>query len=577
MCRLACLQAGDRFAALQPISMGLAGLYGSTAAGAARGLALRMDHGSQYLSDHFTNQIKFWGIQPSYAFVAEPQTNGVAERFGPAPYRTLKEQIIHGRIYRNIAELPDAVRDFVELSAQWIVDGERLPEPRSSSSGVARRDLNQARRVRQTCVQGTGCATMKDDTVVALRQPESFSDDPLTEILRAGARQLLGQAIEAEVAAHIEAHADLTDASGRRRIVRHGHMPEREVQTGIGAVTVRRPRVRDRDPQATGGRIRFTSSILPPYLRRAKSVEALLPWLYLKGISSGDFSEALAALLGPDAPGLTASTIGRLKAVWWDEYEAWQKRDLSARRYVYFWADGVYFSPRMDHDKQCVLVIIGADAMGNKDIVGMVDGYRESAQSWKELLLDLKRRGLETGPELAVGDGALGFWKALREVYGETRVQRCWVHKTANVLNQMPKSLQAKAKGHLHDIWMAETRADAEAAFDFFIAAYGAKYHKAAERLVKDRERLLSFYDFPAEHWKHIRTTNPIESTFATVRLRTVKTKGCLSRKTALAMAFKLILSARRKWRKLDGSNQLAELVEGVPFKDGIKITKHAA
>ena len=309
---------------------------------------------------------------------------------------------------------------------------------------------------------------MKDDTVVALRQPESFSDDPLTEILRAGARQLLGQAIEAEVAAHIEAHTDLTDASGRRRIVRHGHMPEREVQTGIGAVTVKRPRVRDRDPQATGGRIRFTSSILPPYLRRAKSVEALLPWLYLKGISSGDFSEALAALLGPDAPGLTASTIGRLKAVWWDEYEAWQKRDLSARRYVYFWADGVYFSPRMDHDKQCVLVIIGADAMGNKDIVGMVDGYRESAQSWKELLLDLKRRGLETGPELA----------------------------------------------------------DAEAAFDFFIAAYGAKYHKAAERLVKDRERLLSFYDFPAEHWKHIRTTNPIESTFATVRLRTVKTKG---------------------------------------------------
>ena len=418
---------------------------------------------------------------------------------------------------------------------------------------------------------------MKDDTVVALRQPESFSDDPLTEILRAGARQLLGQAIEAEVAAHIEAHADLTDASGRRRIVRHGHMPEREVQTGIGAVTVKRPRVRDRYPQATGGRIRFTSSILPPYLRRAKSVEALLPWLYLKGISSGDFSEALAALLGPDAPGLTASTIGRLKAVWWDEYEAWQKRDLSARRYVYFWADGVYFSPRMDHDKQCVLVIIGADAMGNKDIVGMVDGYRESAQSWKELLLDLKRRGLETGPELAVGDGALGFWKALREVYGETRVQRCWVHKTANVLNQMPKSLQAKAKGHLHDIWMAETRADAEAAFDFFIAAYGAKYHKAAERLVKDRERLLSFYDFPAEHWKHIRTTNPIESTFATVRLRTVKTKGCLSRKTALAMAFKLILSARRKWRKLDGSNQLAELVEGVPFKDGIKTTKHAA
>ncbi|MDK1104411.1 MAG: IS256 family transposase, partial [Actinomycetota bacterium] len=363
----------------------------------------------------------------------------------------------------------------------------------------------------------------------------------------------------------------------RRRVVRHGYLPEREIQTGIGAVRVKAPRVRDRDPRAAGERIRFTSSILPPYLRRAKSIEALLPWLYLKGISTGDFGDALAALLGPDAPGLAASTIGRLKAAWWDEYEAWQRRDLSARRYVYFWADGVYFSPRMDHDKQCILVIIAADALGNKDIVGMVDGYRESAQSWKELLLDLKRRGLETGPELAVGDGALGFWKALREVYGETRVQRCWVHKTANVLNQMPKSLQAKAKGHLHDIWMAETRADAEAAFDFFVRAYGVKYGKATERLVKDRERLLSFYDFPAEHWKHIRTTNPIESTFATVRHRTVKTKGCLSRKTALAMTFKLILSAKQKWRKLDGSNQLAELIEGVPFKDGIKITKYAA
>ena len=368
---------------------------------------------------------------------------------------------------------------------------------------------------------------MKEDIVVALRQPGSFSDDPLTDILRTGARQLLAQAIEAEVDAHITAHADLTDDEGRRRIVRHGHSPEREIQTGIGAVPVRSPRVRDRDPDAPGGRIRFTSSILPPYLRRARSVEELLPWLYLKGISTGDFGEALAALLGPDAPGLAASTIARLKSVWQDEYEVWSKRDLSARRYVYFWADGVYFSPRMDHDKQCVLVIIAADAIGNKDIVGLVDGYRESAQSWRELLLDLKRRGLKTGPDLAVGDGALGFWKALREVYGETREQRCWVHKTANVLNQMPKSLQAKAKGHLQDIWMAETKVNAEAAFDFFIQAYGVKYDKATERLVKDRERLLTFYDFPAEHWKHIRTSNPIESTFATVRQRTVKTKKC--------------------------------------------------
>ncbi len=300
---------------------------------------------------------------------------------------------------------------------------------------------------------------MKDDTVVSLRQPGTFSDDPLTDILRAGARQLLAQAIEAEVEGHIVAHAELTDAQGRRRVVRHGYLPEREIQTGLGAVRVKAPRVRDRDPEAPGGRIGFTSSILPRYLRRSKSMEELLPWLYLKGISSGDFGEALAALLGPDAPGLTASTISRLKALWWDEYEAWQQRDLSARRYVYFWADGVYFSPRMEHDKQCVLVIIGADETGHKNIVGMVDGYRESAQSWKELLLDLKRRGLQAGPELAVGDGALGFWRALREVYGDTRVQRCWVHKTANVLNQMPKSLQARAKGHLHYIWMAETRA----------------------------------------------------------------------------------------------------------------------
>ena len=418
---------------------------------------------------------------------------------------------------------------------------------------------------------------MNEDTVVAFRQPGSFSDDPLTDILRAGARQLLGQAIEVEVEAHIAAHADLTDAKGRRRIVRHGYLPEREIQTVIGAVRVKAPRVRDRDPAKTGGRIGFTSSILPPYLRRSKSIEALLPWLYLKGISSGDFSEALVALLGPDAPGLAASTIGRLKAVWWDEYDAWQRRDLSAKRYVYFWADGIYFSPRLDHDKQCMLVIIAADALGHKDIVGLADGYREGAQSWKELLLDLKRRGLQAGPELAVGDGALGFWRALGEVYGEAREQRCWVHKTGNVLNQMPKSLHPRAKGHLQDIWMAETKADAEQAFDFFIEAYGAKYDKAVERLIKDRERLLCFYNFPAEHWKHIRTTNPIESTFATVRLRTVKTKGCLSRKTALAMAFKLILSAKRKWRKLDGSNQLAELIEGVPFKDGIKLTKHAA
>lgn len=418
---------------------------------------------------------------------------------------------------------------------------------------------------------------MKDDTVVTLQQPGSFSDDPLTDVLRAGARQLLAQAVEAEVESHILAHADLTDGNGRRRVVRHGYLPEREIQTGIGAVEVKAPRVRDRDPEAPGGRIDFTSSILPRYLRRSKSVEELLPWLYLKGLSSGGFGEALAALLGPDAPGLSASTIARLKTLWWEQYVAWQKRDLSAKRYVYFWADGVYFSPRLDHERQCILVIIAADANGHKDIIGLMDGYRESEQSWKELLLDLKRRGLERGPDLAVGDGALGFWKALRQVYGQAREQRCWVHKTANVLNKMPKSLQAKAKGHLHDIWMAETKEEAGKAFDYFLSAYGAKYDKAVRCLEKDRDVLLTFYDFPAEHWKHVRTSNPIESTFATVRLRTVKTRGCLSRKTALAMVFKLILSAKAKWRKLDGSSQLAELIKGVEFKDGIKQIKHAA
>ena len=419
---------------------------------------------------------------------------------------------------------------------------------------------------------------MHEDTVVSFSHPDRISiADPLTEVLRTGARRLLAEAVEAEVSAFIASHADVVDEAGRRRVVRHGYLPEREVQTGIGTVAVRRPRVRDRQPEAEGGRIRFTSAILPPYLRRAKSVEELLPWLYLKGISTGDFGEALAALLGPDAPGLSSTTISRLKAAWADDYERWMRRDLSAKRYVYFWADGVYFQPRLDHAKPCLLVIIGADEIGNKDVVGLSDGYRESEQSWLELLLDLKRRGLEVPPELAVGDGALGFWKALRQVHGQTREQRCWVHKTANVLNKLPKSLQGKAKGHLQDIWMAETKADAEDAFDFFVRAYAAKYDKAVECLNKDRDRLLTFYDFPAEHWKHVRSTNPIESTFATVRLRTTKTKGCLSRKTALAMVFKLLLSARRKWRKLDGSDHLAEVIQGVTFKDGIKQIQNAA
>jgi transposase-like protein len=399
----------------------------------------------------------------------------------------------------------------------------------------------------------------------------------LTAVLRAGARRLLAQAVEMEATAFIEAHSHLSDGAGRRRVVRHGHLPEREIQTGIGAVKVRCPRVRDRGSVSGDGKIRFTSAILPRYLRRSKSIEELLPWLYLKGLSTGDFGEALAALLGPEAPGLSASTIARLKEVWQGELEHWERRDLSARRYVYWWADGIHFSPRLDHDKQCILVVMGADELGRKEVLAIADGYRESAQSWREVLLDLKRRGLVIAPELATGDGALGFWKALREVYGTTREQRCWVHKTANVLNKLPKSLQPKAKGHLQDIWMAETRQDAEAAFDFFLKAYGVKYDKAAACLQKDRDVLLTFYDFPAEHWKHLRTTNPIESTFATVRLRTTKTKGCLSRKTALTMVFKLCQSASKKWRRLDGSHQIAEIIKGVKFKDGEKLIERAA
>ena len=416
---------------------------------------------------------------------------------------------------------------------------------------------------------------MTKTIITTLPDPHGFSPDPLTDLLRSGARGLIQQAVEAELSVLLEAYSGDLIEDGRARLVRHGHLPEREVMTGIGAVPVKVPRVRDRGD--TAEKVRFTSTILPPYLRKAKSIEELLPWLYLKGISTGDFHEALAALLGPNAAGLSSTTISRLKADWWDEYDRWQRRDLSTCRFVYIWADGVYFRPRMAEEKQCVLVLIGADEWGRKEIIGLADGYRESTQSWRELLLDLQRRGLTHAPDLAIGDGALGFWHALREVFGATKEQRCWFHKTGNVLNAMPKSVQAKAKRHLHDIWQAETRVEAEVAFDFFVASYGVKYDKAVGKLTKDRDVLLAFYDFPAEHWKHIRTTNPIESTFATVRHRTGKTKGCLSRKTGLAMAFKLMMSAQTKWRKLDGANRMPEIIEGIEFKDGIKQLQNAA
>ena len=416
---------------------------------------------------------------------------------------------------------------------------------------------------------------MKTDTVVTLRQPGEFAD-PLTEVLRSGARQLLARAIEAEVTEALAAHADLTTDDGRQRLVRHGHMPERTIQTGIGPVEVHQPRVRDRGASGAG-RIRFSSAILPPYARRTKSLDALLPVLYLRGISTGDMQEALAALLGRDAPNLSPAVLTRLKAGWQDEYERWKKRDLSTRRYVYIWADGVYLQARMEPDKQCLLVLIGATPEGKKELIGFQSGYRESAQSWRELLADLKARGLNVPPELAIGDGALGFWKALEEEFGATRQQRCWVHKTANVLNKLPKSVQPKAKVDLKEIWMAEGRADAEKAFDRFLAKYEAKYDKAAACLAKDRETLLAFYGFPAEHWKHIRTSNPIESTFATVRHRTTRSKGCLSHETGMIMVFKLILAAQSSWRLLNGQNQLPKVITGVKFADGIEVNQKRA
>jgi putative transposase len=411
---------------------------------------------------------------------------------------------------------------------------------------------------------------MEEDTFLALPRPgSSLADDPLLAVLREGARRMLLQAIEAEVEAFLAAHADLADTQGRRRVVRNGHAPERQIQTGIGPIEVRRPRVRDRAAD-DGEPIRFTSAILPAYLRRARNIEELLPWLYLKGVSTGQFEEALVALLGPAAPGLSAATVRRLSESWRAEHECWCGRDLSTRRYVYLWADGVYFTPRLEHDRQCMLVLIGADAGGRKELLAVEDGFRESAQSWRELLLRLRdENGLVLGPELATGDGALGFWQALHEVWPKTRQQRCWVHKTANVLNALPKSVQGKAKQDLHAIHEAEARAEAEAAFDRFVAKYGPKYDKAAACLAKDREALLAFYAVPAEHWKHVRTTNPIESTFATVRLRTARTKGCLSRQAALAMVFKLAKSAERHWRRLDGTERLAQVIAGVRFRDG--------
>lgn len=419
---------------------------------------------------------------------------------------------------------------------------------------------------------------MKKDTVVELKKPEVIAEDPLTEVLRQGARKLLIHALETEVENFIKTYDHIRDDAGNREVVRNGYGPERTIQTGIGDIEIRAPKVADRRKATTEQtKVRFTSSILPPYLRRTKSIEELLPWLYLKGISTGDFGEALAALLGKNAPGLSASTISRLKDSWSEDLKQWEQRSLKGKEYVYFWVDGVHFGARMEDASQCMLVVIGATKHGDKELLCVVDGYRESTQSWLELLNDLKRRGLTISPRLAVGDGALGFWSALPQVFGETRRQRCWMHKSGNVLDKLPKHAQARAKDNLHQIWMAETKAEAEKAFDHFVESYHAKYPKATECLLKDRDVLLTFYDFPAEHWIHLRTTNPVESTFATVRLRTNKTRGMLTRDTMLTMVFKLALSAQKRWRRLNRPERLGELIEGIKFVDGVKQEKEAA
>jgi putative transposase len=415
---------------------------------------------------------------------------------------------------------------------------------------------------------------MQEVTTTTVPFP-STSRDTLTDILRQGAQAMLTAAIEAEVAQWIGEHERLRDERGHRQVVRNGYLPERSITTGIGPVRIRQPRVHDRRPADEAEP--FSSKILPPYLRKTRSIEELLPWLYLKGISTGDFNEALSALVGPECPGLSASTVTRLLAQWQDEYKDWSKRSLKDRQYVYLWVDGIHFNIRLEEDRQCILVVMGATADGKKELIAIADGYRESEQSWRELLLDVKSRGLSIDPKLATGDGALGFWKALPKVFPATRPQRCWVHKTANVVDKFPQRLQPRAKAAIHEIWMADTRQAAHQAFDSFLATYNAKYPKACECLAKDRDELLTFYDFPAEHWKHLRTTNPIESVFATVRLRHKRTKGNGSRAACLAMVHQLMQSAAKRWRLLNGSELLPDVIAGIQFIDGVKSQEVAA
>jgi transposase-like protein len=409
---------------------------------------------------------------------------------------------------------------------------------------------------------------MSKNNVVKLTGRDTIVD-PLTELLRSGAEQLIYQAVEAELLELLAEHSERRTEDGKAGVVRNGHLPERELQTGLGPVTVQIPKVRAK----TGEPVTFHSALVPPYVRKTRSLEAALPWLYLKGVSSGEMGEALKVLVGPDADGMSASTVSRLKQVWAQEYRSWCEERLDKDRWVYVWADGVYSGLRAEQAKLCALVVIGVNARGQKRFLAIEDGVRESTQSWREVLLKLKSRGMN-GPELAIGDGAMGFWAALEEVYPETRQQRCWMHKTMNVLNCLPKSAQPKAKQALHNIWQAETQVGAEKAFDLFIKTYEPKYPKAAVCLHKDREELMAFYDFPAQHWQSIRTSNPIESTFGTIRHRTKRSKGCLSRDGMLHMMFKLGLCAEKKWRRLRGFDYLAKVVTGIKFKDGVEVTE---
>ena len=415
-----------------------------------------------------------------------------------------------------------------------------------------------------------------DTTIIPFRQPGSIID-PLSEIARDGARRMLMAALKAEADSFVAQFSEDRLADGRQRVVRHGAGPERVIQTGIGPIEVRRQKVRDRATDLpVEAKISFTSNILPKWARRSKSLDALLPALYLRGISTGDFQEALSAILGADAPNLTPGVVSRLTAGWQEDYDRWQARDLSARRYVYIWADGVYLQARMEPEAECILVIIGATPEGRKELLGFHVGVRESAQSWRELLIDIKARGLAAAPEAAVGDGALGFWKAVDEVFPGTRHQRCWFHKISNVLNKFPKSMAPAVTSDLQDIHHAETKAAALVAIKVFTEKYEVKYGPAVACLTKDAEALLTFFDFPAEHWDHLRTSNPVESVFATVRHRTVRTKGALSQKTVKLMVFTLVRAASKTWRRLNGANQLPRVIEGVKFTDGVANTDPA-